>query len=675
MDSILGLATLATLLLAGYFLSRLFRPDRFAESALAVFCAVTALIPSLGYGLSALRLLDSLPAWFFAGLAALSLILAALAAIPPLRRLAFGRKREPAESGKEWWRALPLADRAVLALLAVTALLCGALNLADVVFTAPHIWDNMVYRLPRVAYWLQQGHCGYFDATLSTQVLVQKNFELILSFVFMVSGKNENLSQSVQFISYWFGAVAIFGIARRLGAAKASGVFAALVYLLLPQVLLQASTANNDLLICAYLGSLVYALLSYRATGARRYLALAGGLLGLLAGTKASMVLALPSLALILACSFSPWARKRRVDFLLFVGWAALGLLLFALPAGYLENWRIFGHPFGNEEFRKLNVAEGKPLPLVFRNTLKHLSAQALDFLSLDGLPPAPPVRAVQRVLQYLPRRGLAALGWSPESDPADTWYYDKPWYFDKPPVSHPDYSLWGVLGFALVWPGAAVALFGRRRPAAARALAAGALLFVAVHSASGASWGHYTIYAAAFAVPLSAAFFPPRGGPGRIYLAAVSALGCLSALSALLFQYRSPLIVDQAVWLRDALGPRWAELMPLPHRTDSIFRRDRLDQLLRDGPVFAAPVRKFDELVPARAVVAICLNPHSYEYPLFGEKLSRRIIPINSFHTGLRPIPPEAEFLLWADDFDGVFQRRVSDVHLGKDWYLRKLK
>ena len=85
--------------------------------------------------------------------------------------------------------------------------------------------------------------------------------------------------------------------------------------------------------------------------------------------------------------------------------------------------------------------------------------------------------------------------------------------------------------------------------------------------------------------------------------------------------------------------------------------------------------LKNFDKIVPPKAVVAVCLNPHSYEYPLFGYKLTRIIIPINSFWRGLQPIPATVQYLLWANDFDEIFNRTDSDVYLGKDWYLRKLK
>ena len=65
------------------------------------------------------------------------------------------------------------------------------------------------------------------------------------------------------------------------------------------------------------------------------------------------------------------------------------------------------------------------------------------------------------------------------------------------------------------------------------------------------------------------------------------------------------------------------------------------------------------------------------YEYPLFGDGLTRRILPINSFQNGLKPIPKSAQYMLFSSD---VISPQDSDVFLGHDrlagdLYLRTLK
>ncbi len=97
----------------------------------------------------------------------------------------------------------------------------------------------------------------------------------------------------------------------------------------------------------------------------------------------------------------------------------------------------------------------------------------------------------------------------------------------------------------------------------------------------------------------------------------------------------------------------------------------DRMEQLTRTRSLYFDPLKRFDELVPKDAVVAVFLPADSFEYPLFGEHLTRTIMPINSFHKGLQPIPVNAEYLLYAEGFPCA---SAEDVYLGVDWYLRHL-
>ena len=95
-------------------------------------------------------------------------------------------------------------------------------------------------------------------------------------------------------------------------------------------------------------------------------------------------------------------------------------------------------------------------------------------------------------------------------------------------------------------------------------------------------------------------------------------------------------------------------------------------------------PYKRFDELVPENATVALATINDDYEYPLYGPHLSRRLIAINPFEQGLKPIPKEADYLF----FDkSVIKPKPGDLRLGtdttmraavivpgEDYYLRKL-
>ncbi|MGB5872982.1 MAG: hypothetical protein WBH56_04620, partial [Bacteroidota bacterium] len=64
-------------------------------------------------------------------------------------------------------------------------------------------------------------------------------------------------------------------------------------------------------------------------------------------------------------------------------------------------------------------------------------------------------------------------------------------------------------------------------------------------------------------------------------------------------------------------------------------------------------------------------LGPNVYEYPLFGEGLTRNLTPVSSFRTGLKSIPEDAGYLLFIPDY---IVPRETDELLGNRWYLRRL-
>jgi hypothetical protein len=99
----------------------------------------------------------------------------------------------------------------------------------------------------------------------------------------------------------------------------------------------------------------------------------------------------------------------------------------------------------------------------------------------------------------------------------------------------------------------------------------------------------------------------------------------------------------------------------------------DRIAQLTSNYEDLQQPIELFEQLVPIDSIVAISLKKDScYEYPLFGERLTREIIPINSFRDGLQPIPEQARYLLYDESYP---YPSIRDRYLGAGWYLRKLK
>jgi hypothetical protein len=664
-----GVAAASGFAAGALFWCRASRPRRGPEWVIFTFVFLAAQIVAAGFALSFFNRLASGLWW-----AAWGCALAALAAGVSLSRRTPGRSRSPHPFGRGWWRALPAGERRVLRIILAAAAATGLLNAGVVLFSAPHTWDTLAYRLPRVVYYLQRGNLGYFDANIVNQVAVQTGSSVLALFALSASGGNENLTQLWQFLAYWTAAACVFGISREIGLKRSAALLAAGIFALLTVCLMQSTTDQSDMLLAACAGGAAYSLIAYRRRPRGPLLLVSALGIGLGLGIKASFALFLPSLLLIVAYVF---LRRGRPFGVRGLGRLALltlaAVLILAIPAGYWANYRIFNHPLGPEIWRTVNAYEERPPSFILRSAGKTLLRDTFDFLSLDGMPALPLVWKLQNTLRY----PLWALSSAARIDLEQGLF--EPWFYFPPPHSHEDYSSWGIFGWALVWPAlilAAVRLGRRRGPGV---LAWAALAFIAVHALCGVydfgGRARYFLPATVLALPAAGWWFYARGRALKVWLAAAAVLGSLSALTAVLFRYRGAVWFDQSVWLRGRLTAAQEETWALPGRTESVFRMDRLSQVLRDSPVFDKAIRNFERLVPPTATVAAAINPYSMEYLLFGPRLTRKIIPLNSFHRALQPVPPEADYLLWADDFDEIYNRGAGDTHLGKDWWLRNLR
>lgn len=649
-----NILAIIALIASCHFLLRLLKPRGAAEYVSAFFLISTALIVLQGFILSFAGHLNNAGAWAFSGLVTLGISTTVVLYFDrqavSLPKFDIGVLRE----AFSFIRDLSGFEKVILAPTAMTVLALGMLNITVILFTAPHNWDSMSYHLARVAYYLQNNSLGYFDANYWAQVVHPKNASILLIYTYLVSFRNENFTQLVQFASYWVAVCSVYGISRKIGFNKAQSLFAALVSALLTEWLMQATTTQNDMLQAAYLGAIVYFLFAFKESQNHKYIFLTSLAMGLSIGTKASSLLTLPSVAIIAAFVLLSGDLHLRLRYFTVLSTSALAaVILFALPVGYLENYRVFGHPIGPDETRKLHSFEGESLQFIVKNGSKNLLRYGFDFLVLDGLPPVSRVEKAQTVIRRIPVSLVNKLGIDLETPEATL----RPFKLtDVPILSHEDNSYWGILGFSLVWIGVLASIAWS---ANTRVLALATIMFFISQAFAGSydPWrGRYFIACAILAVPTVGMFLGTKNWLMRTYLLVVVVVGCLSATSAVMLRDNSSIITVNYKSISRV----------------SIFSMDRMEQLTRNRSRYLDALVKFEQLVPKQATVAVFFQEDSFEYPLFGDGLTRTIIPLNSFVHGIQPIPPNADYLLYSSN--GFPCPQSSDTHLGETWYLRKL-
>lgn len=659
MDEILAFIAL---LLACYFVLCIIKPVGIIEAVLMAFCICAGCIIIWGHILSPINQLNVLSSWYMVGFIT-AILAGALAYFGGGGIFIFkGGSKINRLSLKHWYVEIlgsrSLFIKAVLIILFATTVSIGLVNLFILITVAPHNWDSMTTHLPKMAQYYQQGNLLSFESANWAQVVQPNNSTLLFLFAFLVSGQNENLTQLVQYLSYWIAVICVFGIARKLGQDRSQAIFAALVSSLLIAGIVQTNTNLNDMVITACFGTTTYFLFAFRSTRAYKYLILAALGLGLSIGIKASSLGGLPSILLIsLLVTWMPLKPGKWIKSLLIFGAAILLMVCaFALPSGYLENYRLFGDPIGNQDASDIHSFAGEPLENILKGGTYNLLRYGYDFISLDGLPSVKFVEHAQRLLRFVPGKVLSLLDINLEDPIAITFF---PYKYDRLPPAKEGHLYWGVLGFGLVWAVVIYSVFQAKKNPDAFFLAIAAVIFLISISFSGpydSSRGRYFSVAAIFAVPLVGIYFSEINLtlPLKLYLIAVILLGSVSAFSATIIK-------------TTAISSAYPEILP----DRSIFRMNRNEQLMFNNYKYYQPLSAFEDLVPADANVAVFLYPNTFEYPLFGKYLTRKIVSINSFYKGLLPIPPDSQYLLYAKGYPCALP---EDVHLGADWYLRNL-
>ena len=221
--------------------------------------------------------------------------------------------RGPLTVAWRWWRREPIA---ILLAVYVATLLVIAL------VAPPNTWDAMTYHMSRVAHWAQNGSVATYATHNARQIHMAPGSEFLILHLQALTG-GDRLANTVQWSALVGCIVGMSMIARNLGAGPRGQLFAAALCGSLPMAILQATSAQNDLLAALWIVCFVALGLELRHTLNPWLLVIAAGLsFGLAVLTKSTTLLVLPafSLLLLLALPVPLWQRVRYAAVVLVLG-------------------------------------------------------------------------------------------------------------------------------------------------------------------------------------------------------------------------------------------------------------------------------------------------------------------------------------------------------------------
>lgn len=424
-------------------------------------------------------------------------------------------------------------------------------------------------------------------AHTARQNVFPPNGELAILWTFVFLGR-DTLAAAPQLFAELAVLLAVFGCARRLLFPRSAALFAALTTATLTEFALQSVTTQNDLVTAAFVAAFAYFVLGR----SRHELPLAGLALGLALGTKTTAAFALPALALL---ALAALPRRRSAEL---AAWSAAGCL--ALGAyGYVLNVRETGSVLPDVP----EVAAFRP-HVTASGTIATSARVVYRFLDLSGYhAPFPWLANIDRAGAWTFRE----LGIP--TNPAEST--STPFGFFPNTIPDEDKSYFGVLGFLLVLPlafGYAGAL-ALRRTSAARGLLGLALPLFVVTLALGYTYnawlGRFMLIPVALAMPLAARLYPFRLLSGIATVVGIATLALAHAYS---------------VTKPTGLGG-----------TQAVWELTRAQAQGLQSPQLAQAVAAIDRRVPARARVAVVFGVNDWDYPLYGPRLERRLVEVDS--------------------------------------------
>jgi 4-amino-4-deoxy-L-arabinose transferase-like glycosyltransferase len=116
----------------------------------------------------------------------------------------------------------------------------------------PNNWDSMIYHMARVASWVSHKSVADYPTPVFYQ-LYQPPFAEFSILNFDMLGRSDIFSNSVQFCFLLFSLVVIVSLVKTLGLGRSYQIIAFVVGATIPEVVLQASSTQNDIVVSFFI--------------------------------------------------------------------------------------------------------------------------------------------------------------------------------------------------------------------------------------------------------------------------------------------------------------------------------------------------------------------------------------------------------------------------------------
>jgi len=562
----------------------------------------------------------------------------------------------PFQDGK-WaiWREFPpFRSHPALYILAFGVFIVYIFGAYLIITLPQHNYDSMTYHLSRVGYWMQHQTLAPWATPNPRQIASPINAEVGLMWLIMFWGTDQ-LTGFVQWFAALGIAIAIYGIARLLGASRSQGAFASLIWATFPQIVLQSTTTQNDLVATFFFISMLYFLFLGLRDQKYQPLILSGIALGLAVGTKATIFFVLPGLAIAVGIN---GLLNGKLVFRKLIYWSLFCILGIGLLGAFtfVQNQSYYGNPFSVSAWTSSITSSGPHVSWLARGTTNLIIyfSQLVDFAGVPESVAHPFLVFKAGLLEWL----LLDSG-LPFHSPK---VYSISRMLMPSSIIHEDTTWFGPLSFLLLIPSTIIQLFRgiQKKDFFRLTLVIVGIGFVFILS-FWFGWspyrGRYFVLAVSILAPLMAMIYQPVEKKRLLFgLATFVALWIM--VSTVLLNDSKPLIGSKAIWGMDSNSHR-----------------------MSNNQKMVPVLEMVEKNVPSEAVMGTRLGVDHWDYILFGEKFGRIIVPLDPTYRGIdmdlinntdieyllvapreRPFLEIPSGLVWIDDVSGWYLLKISN-------------
>lgn len=502
-----------------------------------------------------------------------------------------------------------IQDNKLLAFFLFVILISFLWRIFLIFHVPPNSVDSMTRHLSKIAYWIQNQSLHHFFTYNLPQISFPFNAQ-IMSLWTMVASKLDFLCGFIQFACYLLSGTLVYRCVRQyLKVDVIPSMFVMFVWYSLPQVVLQSSSTKNDLVVAYFvMCCLVYFL--FAISGNTKYLTLSAVALGVAVGTKiSSLVFILPFALLILFFLIKGIIRIKWM-----ISWSATFVVSWTVFSSYsfVQNYIAFQNVFGAVETvatRKISTLSIQGFFSNFFQSLFNLFANQsglhLYILKLSDSYNA----LVSKIGEF-----IFQLFYIPINVPGASWGFAFNSWGAKFSINS-ESAYFGVVGMVMILlvvylsSMGAAKLFKKNLKLKLRYLIFSFLFIGYLFSLSWLiKWtpfgeNRYMIILILTGIPMLALIFSSQ----RKFL---------KKISSFLIVYSILLLIPSTFFNG--------------HKSLIMLHKDKIGLRSVTWPVMEPIIRKFNTLVPLDSKVGIVMPEGDWDYPLFGKKLQRKIVPLN---------------------------------------------